>query len=222
MRRPNREINIFSMSALDLFASALGAFVLLTIILLPYYLNESPSSNEAPFAILGISTPAQSYVLVIDMSGSMQQYTQIMIETVSKIIESMGPKRQAQIIGYHEKIVKFHNWLPQYQTVGMDMVNTKKAIAFVKSLAAEFKESTPTHEALIEALNYKVDAIILLTDGAPDTDPYSIVDDITRRNNGAKEIHTIALGQYRAHPQLVTFLESLAKQNRGGFLGVSN
>lgn len=36
MRRPNREINIFSLSALDLFASALGAFILLAVIQFPY------------------------------------------------------------------------------------------------------------------------------------------------------------------------------------------
>lgn len=37
MKRPSRELNIFSMSALDLFASAMGAFILLTVILFPYY-----------------------------------------------------------------------------------------------------------------------------------------------------------------------------------------
>lgn len=37
MRRPNRHIEIFSMSALDLFASALGAFILITTILWPAY-----------------------------------------------------------------------------------------------------------------------------------------------------------------------------------------
>jgi uncharacterized protein YfaP (DUF2135 family) len=39
MRRRNREINIFNMSALDLFASALGAFILMFVIVMPYYLN---------------------------------------------------------------------------------------------------------------------------------------------------------------------------------------
>ncbi len=37
MRRPNRNIEIFSMSVLDMFASALGAFILITIILFPDY-----------------------------------------------------------------------------------------------------------------------------------------------------------------------------------------
>jgi len=48
MRRRNREIQIFSVSALDLFASAMGVFALLTVILFPYYLkSEQQFSAEA-------------------------------------------------------------------------------------------------------------------------------------------------------------------------------
>ncbi len=39
-RRPARDIEVFSMSAIDLFAAAMGAFALLAIILLPYYQKE--------------------------------------------------------------------------------------------------------------------------------------------------------------------------------------
>ena len=42
MKRRSREINIFSMSALDLFASALGAFILIAIVIFPYFPNASP------------------------------------------------------------------------------------------------------------------------------------------------------------------------------------
>ena len=48
MRRPNREINIFGMSALDLFASALGAFILITLVLFPYFPNISSAPPEPP------------------------------------------------------------------------------------------------------------------------------------------------------------------------------
>lgn len=37
MRRPSRNIEIFSMSVLDMFASALGAFILMAVILFPFY-----------------------------------------------------------------------------------------------------------------------------------------------------------------------------------------
>ena len=39
-KRPSREIEIFSLSAIDLFAAAMGAFALLTIVLMPYYQKE--------------------------------------------------------------------------------------------------------------------------------------------------------------------------------------
>jgi regulator of replication initiation timing len=39
MKKKNRDINIFSMSALDLFASAMGAFLLIAVMALPYYLK---------------------------------------------------------------------------------------------------------------------------------------------------------------------------------------
>lgn len=39
-RRSNRNIEVFSMSAIDLFASAMSAFVLMAIVLIPYYQKE--------------------------------------------------------------------------------------------------------------------------------------------------------------------------------------
>ena len=40
MRRPHRNIEIFSMSVLDMFASALGAFIMCSVILFPYYKKD--------------------------------------------------------------------------------------------------------------------------------------------------------------------------------------
>jgi hypothetical protein len=41
VRRPNRTIEIFSMSVLDLFAAALGAFIMVAVILFPNYLKQN-------------------------------------------------------------------------------------------------------------------------------------------------------------------------------------
>ena len=46
MKKRSREINIFSMSTLDLFASALGAFMLITIVMLPFFPNLNISGRE--------------------------------------------------------------------------------------------------------------------------------------------------------------------------------
>lgn len=46
MIRPRRDVEIFSMSALDLFASAMGAFVLLAVMMLPYYFKGKEMENQ--------------------------------------------------------------------------------------------------------------------------------------------------------------------------------
>src|SRR5690606_11779160 len=46
MRSPNRNVEVFSISALDLFASALGAFIIVAIILFPYYLKSQEVRAE--------------------------------------------------------------------------------------------------------------------------------------------------------------------------------
>ena len=46
MKKSSREINIFSMSTLDLFASAMGAFILITLVLFPYVLNTGDSEDR--------------------------------------------------------------------------------------------------------------------------------------------------------------------------------
>ena len=49
MKRKTTEVNVFSMSALDLFASALGAFILLAVIFMPFFPNtgDHPKISEA-------------------------------------------------------------------------------------------------------------------------------------------------------------------------------
>jgi len=49
MKRRARGIEIFSLSSIDLFAAAMGAFALLTIVLMPYYqkvvVERTPENN---------------------------------------------------------------------------------------------------------------------------------------------------------------------------------
>lgn len=58
-QRPNRSIEIFSLSAIDLFAAAMGAFALLAVILLPYYQNEI-RENTPDNAIADLARAAET------------------------------------------------------------------------------------------------------------------------------------------------------------------
>lgn len=307
MRRPSRETSIFTTSAVDLFASALGAFILLVMILFPYYRNagddsahsriqdileqrnlaagdlvellasqerskaeleqlneanqgieqrlsrkrtelrdlktqlaEVPVARPAPveeiipedapvttasveFSILGLATNAKSFVVVIDMSGSMMAFSELMLESVLELLKPLDATNSLAIVGYQgEPSPVLWNYPDRNQLMQATPENLRQAREFVIGLSRRFAGSTPTHAALQAALEYKADAIILLSDGAPDTNPAYIIQEITNKNRFAgMEIHTVAIGDYTLDRALVMFLQTLAQHNGGDFVGVS-
>jgi len=308
MRRPSRETSIFNVSAVDLFASALGAFILLVMILFPYYRNAGDDSahsriqdileqrnlaagemvellasqqraeaeleqlNEAnqgieqrlsrkrtelkdlktqladipiakpvpveeiipevepagttasvEFSILGLATGAKSFVFVIDMSGSMMAFSELMLDSVLEMFKPLDESNSLAIVGYQgDPSPVIWNYPERKQLMQATPENLRQASEFVIGLSRRFAGSTPTHAALMEALQYQADAIILLSDGQPDTNPAYIIQDITNKNRFAgMEIHTVAIGDYTQNRSLVMFLQTLSQRNNGDFVGVS-
>jgi hypothetical protein len=61
MKRKNREINIFSMSALDLFASAMGAFVIIAVVMFPYF----PNTGDSPERVANVRAELEGQIAEI-------------------------------------------------------------------------------------------------------------------------------------------------------------
>ena len=305
MRRPSRDTTVFTTSAIDLFASALGAFILLVMILFPYYRNagsddafsrtqeiqerrrlasgqieellaaqrtsqsevqdmdeanrgiqaaisrlqekmaniktqlaEEPVVAPEPveeiteepealvagleFSILGLATEAKTFVIVVDMSGSMLSYTELMIKSVQEVLEPLDETNQFAIMGYQGNPAPVLWTYPDRGLVQATPENLDSAREFTRSLARRFSGSTPTHYALLSALEYPAEAVILMSDGEPDNAPGFILQDIAGLNRYEnKEIHTVAIGDYTQNRGLVMFLQTLAQQNGGDFVGVS-
>lgn len=284
MRRKNRkEINIFSMSALDLFASAMGAFVLIAVIALPYYLNIDPTilksknkqivkleqnqaecqkerkkllqqladanekslkikstiesqasqiaslkeklKNSIKFSLLGISTKATSFTVVVDMSNSVKEYKTTIMDTLKRLVAPMKGKTSIQIIGYRgaSDSPQIISWQKPYTLKKYDSSNEESLNNFFQKIVDNLSGGTPTEAALREAIKYNSEAIILITDGKPNnSNPDSIVSKITKLNSGRQEIHTIALGNYLEKQELTKFLIELSSKNGGGFMGVAS
>jgi hypothetical protein len=308
MRSPNRETSVFTTSAIDLFASALGAFILLVMILFPYYrnagdddafsrtqeiqdlrrlasgeiarlltdqrtsqsevqdLNEANRGIEAQisrirkqmadiktqlaeepvpvpepveeiieepepealtagveFSILGLATESKSFVIVVDMSGSMLSYTDLMVKSVLEVLEPLDDSNDFAIIGYQGNPSPVLWTYPDGGGLAQGTPdNLDDARGFVQSLARRFAGSTPTHYAVLSAMQYPAETVILMSDGEPDNAPGFIIQDITGLNRyEKKEIHTVAIGDYTQNRGLVMFLQTLARQNGGDFVGVS-
>lgn len=308
MRIPDRDTAVFSTSAIDLFASALGAFILLVMLLFPYYrhagpddsfartqavmekrrlasaeldkiksrqdmlqseLDELTESNQGKeqqisrlrkelmdisnqlaaipvkitepvevitpepepealtpgveFSILGLASDVKSFVIVVDMSGSMLQYEDLMVRSVLEILEPLDESNEFAIIGYHGNpqpvLWSFPN---ERGLVPATRENLELAETFTYSLVRKFVGSTPTHFALQAALDYPASAVILMSDGEPNSPPGFIIENISQLNQFRQtEIHTVAIGQYTHNRNLVLFMQTLARVNGGDFVGVS-
>jgi hypothetical protein len=175
------------------------------------------------FSILGLVTEAKSFVIVIDMSGSMLAYSDLMIKTVLELLEPLDETNRVAIVGFQgDPSPVLWNYPNRSELMKATPENLRQAKEFAVGLASRFAGSTPTHAALQAALEYKADAIILLSDGQPDENPAFIIQDISNKNRFLKmEIHSVAIGDYTANRSLVMFMQTLAKQNNGDFAGVS-
>jgi Mg-chelatase subunit ChlD len=248
MKRRNRSVEIFSLSALDLFASAMGAFILIAVILMPDYTNVSKvraeidalkdsvsdmqQRNEAlqreldegrTNALLGIVTSANSFVFLIDTSGSMIAYSDRLQSIAAQALAGLTDEQSLQIIGFsgNASNPSLVAWQAPRNLRKMTDDAKLDADRFIQRLAVSFGGTTPTFAALEAGLQYQAEAIVLVTDGDP-TDGggiQSILSRITTANAGAKEIHTIGIGAYAEGSQFRDFLQDLSTRNRGQFMG---
>ncbi len=311
MRARRRNISIFSISALDLFAAALGAFILIVLVLFPYYklggtdvsfealeelvqkrrlvasasqtdmaqiraiqadiwlLDKQYKSTEdnmskieerirevqkqtaeieipdpkplptpdpvpdpepvtdpprsvgtgVPFSILGVSTTRKKLIIVVDMSGSMVAHTNKVTGALDEILDQMKPDNQFLIMGYRGGPT-FDTFPRSGRMELASASNISSAKQFVSGMPRRFGGGTPTQSAMIRALNLKPQAIILMSDGAPDDGQLGdIVQNISKRNRGRAEIHTVAIGDYTQDKNLTLFLQEIANRNRGDFVG---
>ena len=316
MKSARRSIAVFSISALDLFAAALGAFILIVLVLFPYYKlggtdvsmeeleeqvrkrrfaaestrtdmsqiraiqaeirlldkqylttetqmseteaklqevlkqtaevtipdpkplpvptpdptpipkpdpPEPPRSinNGVPFSILGLGTDRRDIAIVVDMSGSMDAHTTKVTQALNEILGQMKPDNRFVIIGYRGGPT-YDSFPSNGQLTGADAGTINRARQFVDALPRRFGGGTPTQNALMRTLNLRPEAIILVSDGAPDDgQPGAIIRNITNRNRGRTEIHTVAIGDYTSDKKLTIFLQELANRNNGDFVGRS-
>ncbi len=65
-------------------------------------ITEEPEALVAgvEFSILGLASEKKSFVIVIDMSGSMLSYTDLMVESVLEMLEPLDESNEFAIIGY--------------------------------------------------------------------------------------------------------------------------
>jgi len=123
--RRSREVNVFSMSALDLFASAMGAFILMMIVLMPTFPNVSPIEilappppeppPPAPPAPSDTQFPALDLVVVLDVTDSMEDSFEGArgdIDNLIQVLSVMSPSLSVGVVGYGDRLWSGRHLIP--------------------------------------------------------------------------------------------------------------
>ena len=171
------------------------------------------------FSILGLGTDEKKIAIVVDMSGSMRAHSSNVVSALEEIVAQLKPDNEFVIMGYRGGPT-YDSYPPNARMTQVNNVTLAGARNFISAMPRRFGGGTPTQNAMVRALNLKPGAVILVSDGAPDDGrPGAIVTNITNRNRGRAEIHTVAIGEYTKNKRLTLFLQELANRNGGDFVG---
>jgi len=193
----------------------------------------------------GIRTDQNRLVILVDLSGSIKNsgadILSLVRDTIIRLVEIIPDKDPIyeteeeyyfNLVGFHE-METFVPCFSRYRLVSATPENRAKARICASDFIDRAEGGTPTRQALEEVLGYdNVEAIILLTDGAPNDCQQPgenkiacllrVQRQITRNNTAGVEIHTIGLGNelYKEEGKFRHFLKELAKENRGTFVAL--
>jgi hypothetical protein len=164
----------------------------------------------------GIPIYADRLVFVLDMSGSMQGGR--FVAAKRELLNAIHGLRREVKFG----IVVFNTGVTRWQRdlVLADPKNKRAAEKFIENLNPQ--ASTNTYDALDAAMEYEVEAIYFLTDGAPTCGkivaPVDIVTAVTGSNRTRRiSIYTIGIAPGFSGSPTDTFLKSLAEENLGTY-----
>ena len=165
MKRRQKEINIFSMSALDLFASALGAFILIAVVLFPFFPNISPEElreqlfeaqaevatlkakleqctaekNACEADLKKIKIPDIDLVLALDITGSMTDEIEGLknqIKQLSEVLGKLAPTVGIGIVAFGDRDYDRPTTVQNILEVTASSANLNKLQRFVNGIEA--------------------------------------------------------------------------------------
>jgi len=163
MKRPSREINIFSVSALDLFASAMGSFILIAVMLFPYY-QKSAIVRDLDL------------VFVMDTTGSMGKEIKSMQQNLiltARVLRKASPRLRVGFVVYRDRGAKEAYLVRSLPLTAMDPPGEQRLQDFINQLDAKGGGDWPEAvEAGLErardmAWNRKSRNLILVIGDAP-------------------------------------------------------
>lgn len=193
--------------------------------------QDSPKPALVSFRFLGLKTAQDDIAIALDMNRCMAGHERSVARAIDRIIDSLQENHALRVIGFQQTDSgpRTQAWPPGG---GLRNVNAAGAQTQAKQFAArlttQFGGSASMLDAFQTLLNGPGQAIFLVSDGLPNPaannglSPNRLVRELTRLNNGRKEIHTVVVGNYFDYDGTVEFMEELAERNSGQFMALAS
>ena len=206
-------------------------------VIVPEPIDNKPTQVEAPdpetvveFRFLGMKTFKDDIVVALDMNRCMGGHEPGIQQTLQRIFNSLQPRHSLQVVGFQQTDSgpRVRSWPGGGGLRPVSGNVRSEATRFGAGLTRQFGGSASMLDAFDQMLAGPGEAIFLVSDGLPNPrannglSPTALHREITRRNGGRKEIHTVVVGNYFDYDGTVEFMESLAENNGGQFMALAS
>ncbi len=191
--------------------------------------EELIPTNLVTFRFLGLKTERTRFLVMIDMNKYLADHGELVVDTVARALDSLQPGMEFGLLGFQQldSGPAFYRWPEDGRLARVGTRSRRDALRFAAGLGERFDGGSPMLAAFREAFGTDAEAIILLSDGLPNPQfneslpPRSLAQGITVENGNDVEIHAVTIGDYFKYQGTVTFMETLARANSGGFLALA-
>ena len=192
--------------------------------------GPAPKKQVVEFRFLGMKTKKDDIVMAVDMNKCMGGHEESIKRATRRIIESLQDNHRLQVVGFQQTDSgpRIDSWPSGGSLSRMTGTSQSSAINFTERLTGRFGGSASMLDAFDRMLNGPGQAIFLVSDGLPNPrannglSPDRLAREITARNAGRKEIHTVVVGNYFDYEGTVEFMEKLAQNNNGQFMALAS
>lgn len=195
--------------------------------------EPKPAPQEAEpviaFRFLGMKTKKDDIVVAMDLNKCMGGHEDSVNQSVKRIIDSLQENHAVRVVGFQQTDSgpRVTSW-PNSGLSRINTANRRQAISYANGLTRQFGGSASMIDAFKQMLEGPGEAIFLVSDGLPNPAannglrPGGVAREITRLNQGRKEIHTVVVGNYFDFKGTVEFMEKLAEDNNGQFMALAS
>ncbi len=226
MKRRSTEINIFGMSALDLFASALGAFILITVVLFPYFPNNVIQKTKIPDIDVVIS---------LDVTGSMKNEIEGLKNQVSQFIDVLAllaPTVGIGVVAFGDREYQYPTTTKNILEVTNSDIELKEIQNFFHNITLHFGIANGKNDDVGEAIDLALEEainmdwrtiaeqryIVIITDDLVNPDKmaytYRLASNFSAEKGNAVSIVAGDMRNFNVR----SYLQKLAKNGNGRFV----